>query len=46
MPAGLELLYIVMMWAGRLELVTLFALMMKILVSAKEGIRSIRKDSE
>jgi trk system potassium uptake protein TrkH len=42
MPAGLESLYILMMWAGRLEFVTLFALGMKIFVSAKEGIRNAR----
>ena len=46
MPAGLEALYIFMMWAGRLELVTLFALVMKILVSAKEGVRKLRKEAE
>ena len=46
MPAGLEALYIMMMWAGRLEFVTLFALIMKILVSAKEGVRIARRDAE
>ena len=46
MPAGLETLYIFMMWAGRLELVTLFALAMKILVSFKEGVRKLRKETE
>ena len=46
MPAGLEALYIIMMWAGRLEFVTLFALVMKILVSAKEGVRIAREEAE
>ena len=46
MPAGLEALYIFMMWAGRLELVTLFALVMKILVSFREGARKLRKETE
>lgn len=46
MPAGLESLYILMMWAGRLEFVTLFALIMKILVSAKEGVRIARREAE
>lgn len=46
MPAGLELLYILMMWAGRLEFVTLFALAMKILVSMKEGVRHAREDND
>ena len=35
MPAALEALYIVEMWAGRLEFVTLFALVIKIFVSFK-----------
>lgn len=46
MPAGLELLYIMMMWAGRLEFVTFIALLMKIAVSAAEGIRRMRGDGE
>ena len=46
MPAGLESLYILMMWAGRLEFVTMFALLMKILVSAKEGVRRVREEYE
>jgi len=46
MPAGLEALYIVMMWAGRLEFVTLLALIMKIFVSAKEGVRIAREEAE
>ena len=46
MPAGLELLYIMMMWAGRLEFVTLFALVMKLLMSAKDGLRQAREDND
>jgi trk system potassium uptake protein TrkH len=46
MPAGLEALYIIMMWAGRLEFVTLLALMMKIIVSVKEGVRTLREEAE
>ena len=33
MPATLEVLYIVIMWAGRLEFLTLFALVMGLVVS-------------
>lgn len=33
MPAGLELFYILQMWAGRLEFLTLFALVVKIVAS-------------
>ena len=33
MPVGLEVLYIVIMWAGRLEFLTLFALVMGLVVS-------------
>ncbi|MGI6590732.1 MAG: TrkH family potassium uptake protein [Eggerthellaceae bacterium] len=39
MPVGLELLYIFEMWAGRLEFVTLFALIAKIFASLKPRIR-------
>lgn len=46
MPADLEAVYIVMMWAGRLELVTVFALLIKVLVSVKEGFSSLRGDAE
>ena len=46
MPAGLEALYIIMMWAGRLEFVTMFALIAKIVFSAKEGVRQLREDNE
>jgi len=34
------------MWAGRLEFVTLLALIMKIFVSAKEGVRIARGEAE
>ena len=33
MPAGLEIVYILEMWAGRLEFITLLALLAKIVVS-------------
>ena len=33
MPAGLELVYILEMWAGRLEFITLLALAVKVFVS-------------
>lgn len=46
MPGYLEGIYILMMWAGRLELVTAFALVLKILVSVKEGIPMLRGDAE
>jgi trk system potassium uptake protein TrkH len=46
MPASLESLYIIMMWAGRLELVTAFALTVKILVSVRESFPRIRKEGE
>ena len=39
MPDGLRMLYIVEMWAGRLEFVTLLALACKIFVSVKPNIR-------
>ena len=35
MPANLELVYIIQMWAGRLEFVTLIALVVEIIVSFK-----------
>lgn len=46
MPMGLESLYIWMMWAGRLEFVTLIALVVKILVSVKEGVRFHRGEGD
>ena len=33
MPVGLEIIYIIMMWAGRLEFVTLIALVVELIVS-------------
>ena len=35
MPKGLEMVYIFQMWAGRLEFVTLLALIVEIVVSFK-----------
>lgn len=46
MPMGLEFLYILMMWAGRLEFVALFALVAKGVVSIREGVRKLRRDAE
>lgn len=40
MPAGLEIIYIIEMWAGRLEFVTLFALAAKIGMSVAYSVRS------
>ena len=42
MPATLELFYIVQMWAGRLEFVTLLALIVEIVVSFKPHGRAAR----
>lgn len=43
MPAGLEVIYIFMMWAGRLEFVTLLALVVEIIVSLQpRNLRSKR----
>lgn len=43
MPVGLEITYIIEMWAGRLEFVTLIALIMKILVSLKPRLRGAER---
>lgn len=42
MPAGLEIVYIIEMWAGRLEFITLIAFVVKVVVSClpqKKGVR-------
>jgi len=37
MPDGLKILYIVMMWAGRLEFISILALFAFLLKEAREG---------
>lgn len=36
MPAGMKILYIIEMWAGRLEFIAIFALVASLIVSARE----------
>ena len=42
MPAGLEIVYLIEMWAGRLEFITLLALIVKVVVSCKPRAKSER----
>ena len=42
MPAGLEIIYLIEMWAGRLEFITLLALIVKVVVSCKPRAKSER----
>ncbi|MDD5806245.1 MAG: potassium transporter TrkG [Eggerthellales bacterium] len=45
MPAGLEILYIIVMWAGRLEYVTLLALLVSLIASINPVARKRRGSS-